>query len=116
MIRSDTMSASVTGDPSDFAVIFMPLRLVERMAAPALATRSVNGSISAIAASRSIAILGTEASLIGIIFRDNLSDNFIGIALSRRGFASPIRCGPQSVVVRACLGGSGGSRSVSNMK
>ena len=55
MIRSAARSASVTGDPSTLPSIFIAARLTARIAAPARITRSVRGSISAAAASRSIA-------------------------------------------------------------
>ena len=49
MIRSEVISASVTGDPSTLPSIVMRSRLTERTAAPAFATNAVRGSISAAA-------------------------------------------------------------------
>jgi hypothetical protein len=51
MTRSAARSASVTGDPSAFPLRIMVRRSTARMAAPARATRSVSGSISAAAVS-----------------------------------------------------------------
>src|ERR1700737_4060398 len=65
MIRSAARSASVTGEPSALPSIFMAARLTLRMAAPARTTRSVSGSISAAALSRSITGPEERASFIG---------------------------------------------------
>src|SRR3954451_20470677 len=64
MIWSAAKSASVTGDPSSLPSIFMPSRLTARIAMPARSTRSVNGSIRAAAASRSIVGPDEPASFI----------------------------------------------------
>src|SRR5712672_4627780 len=65
MIRSAARSASVTGVPSGLPSTFIAGRLTARMAAPARTTSSVNGSISAAAASRSITCPDEGASSIG---------------------------------------------------
>src|SRR5258706_7366631 len=65
MIRSAARSASVTGVPSGLPSTFIAGRLTARIAAPARTTSSVNGSISAAAASRSITCPEERASSIG---------------------------------------------------